>query len=100
EAAGLFTMDGYRGYDALAAIASVRDSVPSLREVVRIADFGAFVSNASGAAELPLVKTLDPCVIMFTSGTTGAQKGVIFSHQGVINMSLFTQARGGLAEGG
>jgi fatty-acyl-CoA synthase len=37
---------------------------------------------------------------MFTSGTTGAQKGVMFHHQGVTNMALFTQERGGLLPGG
>jgi len=39
-------------------------------------------------------------VIMFTSGTTGAQKGVMFHHKGVVNMAYFTQERGGLADGG
>jgi fatty-acyl-CoA synthase len=100
EAAGLFAMDAYRGYDALAAIDSVRGALPHLREVIRIADFDAVVDSARGDTPLPRVAPLDPCVIMFTSGTTGEQKGAIFHHKGVINMSLFTQERGGLAVGG
>ncbi|SMH38689.1 class I adenylate-forming enzyme family protein [Azospirillum agricola] len=102
EAAGLFLLDGYRGYDMPAAVADVRDTLPALRHVIRIADFADFAAAGTLAAPTPLpaVTPLDPCVIMFTSGTTGAQKGVMFHHRGVLNMSLFTQERGGLAEGG
>jgi fatty-acyl-CoA synthase len=98
-AAGLVVMDGYRGFDALAAVARARAELPLLREVIRLSDFAAFVADAP-PTPLPVVAPRDPCVIMFTSGTTGAQKGVIFHHTGVINMALFTQERGGLAEGG
>jgi fatty-acyl-CoA synthase len=100
EAAGVFTMDAYRGYDALAAIDSICGTLPNLREVIRIADFDSVVGSARGDTPLPHVAPQDPCVIMFTSGTTGEQKGAIFHHKGVINMSLFTQERGGLAVGG
>jgi fatty-acyl-CoA synthase len=100
-ASGLFAMDAYRGYDCLDAIGSIRPGLPALREVVRIAEFGAFEQLADGASQdFPAVDPLDACVIMFTSGTTGAQKGVIFNHRGVINMSRFIAERGGLAEGG
>ena len=100
EAAGLFVMDAYRGFDALAAVESVRPRLPYLREVVRIAEFDAFLAGATAPATLPTVRPGDAAVIMFTSGTTGAQKGVIFHHRGIVNMSGFTQERGGLAEGG
>ncbi len=100
EAVGLFTMDAYRGHDALAAVQGVRGELPRLREVVRIVDFDSFVEKAPAGRALPAVAPLDPCVIMFTSGTTGVQKGVLFHHRGIVNMSLFTQERGGLAEGG
>ncbi len=99
KAAGLFVMDSYRGFDALAAVAGARAAWPMLREVIRLSDFADLLAGAPAVA-LPDVKPLDPCVIMFTSGTTGAQKGVIFHHTGVINMAFFTQERGGLAEAG
>lgn len=99
-AAGLFLMDGYRGYDALAAAQLVRANLPGLREVIRIGDFDRFLAGADPARSLPKVDPLDPCVIMFTSGTTGAQKGVIFTHKGVINMSRFLELRGGLPASG
>lgn len=100
DAVGLFTMDGYRGYDALAAVDAVRGNLPSLRDVIRVTDFDRFVETATAARALPSVSPGDACVVMFTSGTTGAQKGVMFHHKGIVNMALFTQERGGLAPGG
>jgi fatty-acyl-CoA synthase len=100
RATGLFTMDIYRGHDALAAIERIRAELPDLREVIRISGFDAFVASAHGPSILPSVLPHQNCVIMFTSGTTGAQKGVMFHHRGVVNMALFTQERGGLQPGG
>jgi len=100
RATGLFTMDSYRGHDALAAIELIRAELPDLREVIRVSEFGAFVASAHGPSILPSVSPDQNCVIMFTSGTTGAQKGVMFHHRGVVNMALFTQERGGLQPGG
>jgi fatty-acyl-CoA synthase len=93
-------MDSYRGYNALSAAENIRRRLPALRDIIRTADFAEFVNSTNAPADLPAVAPLDPCVIMFTSGTTGAQKGVMFHHMGVINMARFTQERGGLQDGG
>lgn len=100
DAAGLFHIDGYRGQDWGAAVASLRSRFPGLREVVRIAAIDTFLNDAPDTAELPPVDPLDPCIIMFTSGTTGTQKGVMFHHKGVSNMAYLTHARCGLGEAG
>ena len=99
-AAGLFIMDSYRGYDWLEAVESIRGDLPTLREVHRVAEFWDFVGKRDGARNFPTVGPRDACIIMFTSGTTGMQKGVTFHHQGVANMAHLTQARGGLDETG
>jgi fatty-acyl-CoA synthase len=99
-AAGLFAMDEYRGHDALATAAAVRAELPGLRELTSFSRFDEFRRSGSMQARLPAVAPLDPCIIMFTSGTTGAQKGVVMHHQGIINVTNFTQERGGLALGG
>ncbi len=100
RAAGVFVAGAYRGFDMEAAVAEARPSLPDLREALPIAAFEAFLDTAAPSTALPQVAPSDPAVIMFTSGTTGAQKGVIFNHAGVANMTNFTQRRGGLKEGG
>lgn len=100
EAVALFTTDTYRGYDWLRAVDSIRGDLPALRDVVRVADFWDFVVGAGSERAFPPVGSRDACVIMFTSGTTGTQKGVMFHHQGVANMAYLTQARGGLTDTG
>jgi fatty-acyl-CoA synthase len=99
-AAGLFTMDDYRGHDTFATAVAVRRELPALRELIRISEFDQFQRSGSKCARLPAVAPLDPCIIMFTSGTTGAQKGVVMHHKGIINVTNFTQERGGLRMGG
>jgi fatty-acyl-CoA synthase len=97
---GLFTMDEYRGVDSLAVVEGVRARLPALREVIRISEFERFLSMGAPARPLPQPSPSDRCIIMFTSGTTGAQKGVEFHHRGIVNVTNFTQERGGLAVGG
>lgn len=100
-AVGLFTIDSFRGADCLAAIDALRGDLPDLRDIIRIAEFGTFVeAGQSAGAVLPAVASRDPCLILFTSGTTGLQKGVVYHHEGVANMALLTHERGGLLDGG
>jgi fatty-acyl-CoA synthase len=100
-AVGLFTIDSFRGADCLAGIEALRGDLPDLREIIRLAEFEAFVEAGEGAcAVLPAVASRDPCLILFTSGTTGLQKGVVYHHEGVANMALLTHERGGLQDGG
>lgn len=101
-ASGLFTMDEYRGVDSLAAVEGVRSRLPALRQVIRISQFDRFLEAAAAtdARPFPRLSPSDRCIIMFTSGTTGAQKGVEFHHRGIVNVTNFTQERGGLAVGG
>jgi fatty-acyl-CoA synthase len=100
RAAGVFFAGPYRGFDMQAAVREVAPGLPDLRETIAVADFEAFLREGDVNCVLPTVDPHGPAVIMFTSGTTGAQKGVIFNHVGVANMTNFTQRRGGLKEGG
>jgi fatty-acyl-CoA synthase len=99
-ASGLFTMDEYRGENSLAMVEGIRARLPALREVIRIREFEGFLARATDGQPLPQSSPADRCIIMFTSGTTGAQKGVEFHHRGIVNVTNFTQERGGLAVGG
>ena len=98
-AAGLFVAEAYRGFDMPGAAREVAQRLPGLRHIIPIADVEQ-MARLVAPCDLPVVDPMDVCVIMFTSGTTGAQKGVMFHHKGIVNMANFTQERGGLAEGG
>lgn len=100
DAAGLFLIDGYRGQDWLATVETILPRLSGLRDVVRISHIDAFLASAPQNIALPQVDPLDPCIIMFTSGTTGVQKGVMFHHKGVLNMAYLTHLRCGLEDGG
>lgn len=98
-AAGIFVADAYRGFDMPGAVREVAQRLPALRHVLPITGLETLAAQATARA-MPDVDPMDVCVIMFTSGTTGAQKGVMFHHKGIVNMANFTQERGGLADGG
>lgn len=100
DAAGLFMVDSYRGHDWRATVQVIGSRLPGLRRIVRIADISEFLEEAPSLSVLPPVDPMNPCIIMFTSGTTGLQKGVMFHHKGVSNMAYLTHARCGLRDGG
>ncbi|WP_196053650.1 class I adenylate-forming enzyme family protein [Paracoccus lichenicola] len=100
RAAGLFVNDLYRGHMLEATARETAPDLPDLREIIPLREVPALIAEGQDDSPLPLVDPRDPAVIMFTSGTTGAQKGVIFHHTGVANMTRFTQTRGGLTPGG
>lgn len=99
-AAGLFVIEEYRGHNTLATANEARLKLPSLREVICFSGFSDFMKLGVERRSFPEIKPLDPSIIMFTSGTTGAQKGVRLNHKGIINVTNFTQERGGLKKGG
>ena len=78
----------------------VREGLPSLREIIRFADFDAFMNSGDPSVEFPVVKPRDPFMIIYTSGTTGVQKGALMHHLGRINSDYFVAERAGLEIGG
>ncbi|MCB1474577.1 MAG: AMP-binding protein [Rhodobiaceae bacterium] len=100
EVSALFVMDTYRGFEMHAAATSAAEKLNVPPDVFRIADFESFMESGDKDTALPTVSPDSPAMIMFTSGTTGAQKGIVLHHVGLVNMATFAQARGGLADGG
>jgi fatty-acyl-CoA synthase len=100
EVAGIFTVKEYRGNKLIDTVNGLRPKLSHLKEVVDLAEFDAFVNSSKQPADFPEVKPEDPCVIMFTSGTTGTPKGAVLNHRGMTNSTRYMAIRSGLPEGG
>jgi len=55
------------------------------------------VTDSVLAQKTEVVQAQDPMAIMYTSGTTGQPKGVVLDHMGLINKSMVSTARQGIA---
>ncbi|MFF2445661.1 AMP-binding protein [Neobacillus sp. NPDC058068] len=100
EAAGLFLTEEYRGHNMLQTAHEVRVNLPTLREVINFSDFEDFIHSGNKTVTFPEVKSEDPFVIMYTSGTTGNPKGAILHNKGMTNSTKFMAERAGMEKGG
>jgi fatty-acyl-CoA synthase len=99
--AGIFVLPEHRGNRMLHHLEAVRGDCPDLREVVRFDEWEAFMaSGADDSIQLPDVDSADPCMIQYTSGTTGFPKGALLHHRGLVNNGAHTVDRMGLDDGG
>jgi fatty-acyl-CoA synthase len=57
------------------------------RHVDVLEDLALFIAAHDRGAMLPPVEPLDPCMIQYTSGTTGRPKGALLNHYSVTNNS-------------
>ncbi|MDT7679695.1 MAG: fatty-acyl-CoA synthase [Pseudonocardiales bacterium] len=90
---GIFHDGVYRDYDMAAAVAQHLGTLPDLREIVCFDDWATFLARADMGRPLPTVNPQDPAQIQYTSGTTGAAKGAVLHHRGVVNASRFVALR-------
>jgi len=99
RARGIFVADRYRAGDLPEILASVRDRLPELREVIALADWDAFLASADDGVELPEVDPASPAQVLYTSGTTGLPKGAVLTHRGLTNNARLAWAAAGLRAG-
>ncbi len=97
--AGIAHVAAFRRVDMAGAVAAVAPQLPSLREVVDLGAWDALVSAAPSSAALPEVSPGSPVLIPFSSGTTGAPKGVVLHHNGVMNASRLAAERAEVGSG-
>jgi len=98
---GIFYLESSPGMDRTAILESIRSDLPALETVVGMAEWAGFLESAPATGvNLPHVRPSDPAQIQYTSGTTGAPKGAVLHHLGVVNTARNAGVNAGYVEGG
>jgi fatty-acyl-CoA synthase len=111
EVSALFFTATFRNYDISAAVAELAPGLPALKRLCQLEgdqaeaiafdallELASAVPNNALAAAGALVTADDVAQIQFTSGTTGAPKGAMLTHRGILNNARLSAARGGFDE--
>ena len=99
QAKALFCVDSFRGNHMLAVAQEAQADCPALSDIVRFAEWEAFLASGNGSITLPAVAPLDAVMIQYTSGTTGFPKGALLHHRGLVNNATHFMHRMGVADG-
>jgi fatty-acyl-CoA synthase len=89
HAAGVFFAPEFRGASLTELIGQLRPELAELRDAVSLEDWSAFRKAAPADGKLPLVDPASPSQLQFTSGSTGAPKGALLHHRGIVNSARF-----------
>jgi fatty-acyl-CoA synthase len=101
RAAGVIYDEAYRGRDLRAVIAELkRHNLPDLREFIAMSEFDAFMASGNTQCAFPVIGPQQSLQIQYTSGTTGAPKGALLHHRGVINTARNIALRMQFPDGG
>src|SRR5580692_12685982 len=100
RSAGILVVTEFRGNPMLATAKALLSRCPELREVIAFDQWDAFLESGDIAKPaLPKVRSTDPVMIQYTSGTTGFPKGALLHHRGLVNNGAHTAERAGVDPG-
>ena len=85
RAQGVVLAPTYRGTDLTEVLAQVRDGLPSLREVISLADWDSFVRSGSPTERLPEVRPDDVHKFSTPPAPPASPKGVMLTHYNIVN---------------
>ena len=98
-AAAVFLLPDFRGNPMLQHLESVRDECPTLRDVILLTEWEAFLASGSDEVTFPELTPDMACMIQYTSGTTGFPKGALLHHRGLVNNGAHTARVSGMRDG-
>ncbi|MBI2801765.1 MAG: AMP-binding protein [Gammaproteobacteria bacterium] len=88
RARGVFHQAEFRGFAMRAAVEEIiaTEALP-IATVINLEDFAQFAASGDPNRALPAIAPGQPCMIQYTSGTTGSPKGALLNHYSVTNNS-------------
>jgi fatty-acyl-CoA synthase len=100
RSAGILVVREFRGNRMLATVTELAPKCKELREIICFDDWEAFLASGDAAnPPLPQVRSTDPVMIQYTSGTTGFPKGALLHHRGLVNNGAHINDRCGMNDG-
>ena len=99
EAVACFAYPEFRTSPMLEIATTVSERLDQPITVVSFADWAEFIAEGDSECELPEVDPLGPAQIQYTSGTTGAPKGALIPHRGIVNDGHQAAIRAGAQDG-